>query len=124
MVFLSLRWIFSKFMGGISGLTRLGASLAGQQSGFNRASKAVTEEAAQGILTGPQMAGINFIADKLGFNIESMIEEHGATQTLAGITQLLSMVGIDPQKILTEGIGSMAKGLLGQSSTVKQGKLP
>lgn len=112
-LFLSLRWIFGKL---INPLTHLGAKMAGESSGFNRASKAVTEDAAEGILNSPNIAGLKMIASQLGFDIDGMIEDHGAVETLAGITQVLAVVGINPQDLLMKGIGSLGKNLLGQES--------
>lgn len=120
---IGLRWVLLKALEGISGLTHLGAKIAGEASGFRGASKAVAEEAAAGVLTGPQLSGIKMLASQLGFDLDAMIEEHGATETLAGITQLLQMIGIDPMELLNRGVGGLTKHLLGKGHP-KTGRLP
>lgn len=122
--FLSLRWLFGKIAEGLSGLTHLGAKVAGEASGMLGAKKAVRNEIASGILKSPNLAGVRLIASQVGFDIDGMIEEHGAEETLAGAIQIMEMLGMNPQKMLMDGIGSIGKGLLGKSSTVNRGELP
>lgn len=114
---ISLRWVFSKISGSISSLTHLGGKIAGEASGNMRATKAVREDLAEGFLGGPNLAGLKMIAGQFGFDIDTMIEEHGAENTLAGIIQILQMVGIDPMKLLSQGLGGITKNLLGGSGT-------
>lgn len=98
------------FAKAISGLTSLGAKVAGEASGHIRANKAIIEEGARGILASPNIAGVRMLARQVGFDLDSMIEEHGATETLLGLTQLLGMMGIDIQKVLSGGLKSVLPG--------------
>ncbi len=104
LIFLSFRWILNKIF---NPMISAGASLLGQKSGSNRATRAVTNEVAEQILSTPKLAGMKMIASNLGFDIDGMIEEHGALETLTGIQQVLSMLGIDVMKVAQEGLGGL-----------------
>ncbi len=107
-VFLSLRWILSKIF---NPMISAGASVLGMKSGDNRATRAVANEAAEQFLSGPKMAGLKMVASQFGFDIDSMIEEHGAVNTLMGLQQIAGMLGIDIMQIAEQGLGSITKGL-------------
>ncbi len=107
-VFLSFRWILGKVF---NPMISAGASVLGMKSGDNRATRAVANEAAQQFLSGPKMAGLKMIASQLGFDIESMVEEHGAVNTLMGLQQIAGMLGIDIMQIAEKGLGGLTKGL-------------
>lgn len=113
LVFLSLRFVFSKIVGGISGLTSLGAKVAGENSGLIRGNRAATEEVASKILNSPNLAGLKMIASQAGFDIDEMIEEKGALNTLSGLQQVLGMLGVDVNQILTQGLGSVVGNVFG-----------
>ncbi len=81
------------------------------KSGDNRATRAVANEAAEQFLSGPKMAGLKMVASQFGFDIDSMIEEHGAVNTLMGLQQIAGMLGIDIMQIAEQGLGSLTKGL-------------
>lgn len=124
LLFLILRWLFGKIFSGLSSFTSLGAKVAGEKSGFNRASKVVMEDAAEGILGSGQLGGIKMLASQFGFDLDSMIEEHGAVETLSGITQLLGILGINPTDLITKGLAGIGKNLLSgqkQSSSSELG---
>lgn len=122
--FLSLRWLFSKIGESLSGLTHLGAKVAGQAAGTMRATKAVRNEMAEQFLSGPALSGLRMIGSQIGLNIDEMIEEHGAEETLAGAMGILQILGINPQDLLTEGIAGIAKHLLKGGTTSERGSLP
>lgn len=120
-IFILLRFLFNKITSSFSSLTSLGAKYAGNQSGMIRAGKAVTNEAAMQFLNSPQIGGLKMIASQLGFDLDGMIEDHGAVETLTGITQLLNIVGIDPMTLMTQGIGGLTKNLKGEKDLLKSG---
>jgi len=128
LVFLSLRFVMGKIGSSISGLTSLGAKVAGTNSGFNRGSGAVSQEVAGKILNSPNLAGLKMIASQAGFDIDDMVEERGALQTLAGLQQVLGMLGVDVNQIMSEGLGSVVGNSLfgggsGSSGSRKIGNL-
>ena len=117
----AMRWLFKNIAGSISSLTHLGGKLAGEASGSRRASKAVTQDVAKSILGSPQLSGIKMIAGQLGIDIDQMVEDHGAIETMNGITQVLGMLGIDPTSFLSQGLGSLTKGFkIGENKQVSE----
>lgn len=79
-------------------------TILGKESGKSRAQDATTEALAQGVLSGPNLAGIKLAAKGLGVDIDGMIEEYGAVETLAGAKQLGDMLGIDILGVLSQGL--------------------
>jgi len=121
-VFLVMRKLFGGIMETLfNPMMKTGAKILGEKSGHTRAVKAVMKESAQGILQGPQLSGLRMIASQVGFDIDQMIEDHGAVETLAGLTQLLSMLGIDAKQLMEGGLSSITKGLLGDKTKSLQG---
>lgn len=117
MTFLSLRWVFGKLAKGFETFTKMGASQMGVKSGISRGTKAAMDSAAKNVLSSPKIAGIKMLASQFGFDIDSMIEEHGSVETLAAINQVLGLLGIDMNTFLEKGL----KGLLGSVTKVKSG---
>ena len=77
--------------------------------------KAVVSDAAEMVLSSPQLAGIKMVAEQVGFDIDAMVEKHGPAGALQGFTQLLAMLGIKLPDVLGaltsgEGIGSLLSG--------------
>lgn len=118
-ILVPLRWIFGKLAKPLSGFAKLGAKIAGEKSGFLGASNAVKNSVASGILNSPQISGLKMIAKQFGFDLDEMIADHGEAETLAGLTQILQMVGIDPAQLLSQGLGSLGKDFLGSSNNSK-----
>lgn len=111
-IFMSMRWLFGKIAESIGGFTNLGAKVAGEVSGMRRSTKAVRNKVASDVLEGPNLAGLKMLASQFGFDIDGMIAQHGAEETLAGITQVLAMLGLNPTDLLSKGIGSLIPSLL------------
>lgn len=103
--FLMLRWllprIFSEITGSLSSLTKLGAKVAGKQSGYNRAVQSVQKDALDALLNSPQAQGVKLLASQLGFDVDSYIEEHGAAPTIEALVGLADMFHIDIGSFLT-----------------------
>lgn len=70
-------------------------SILGKQSGETRHNKAITDQIAVDVLNGPKFSGLKLVAKGLGMDVDEYIEEHGATDTIAGIMSLAQMLGID-----------------------------
>lgn len=84
------------------------STILGKESGRVRAEKATTEDIAQQVLSNPQIQGWKMIAKTaLGIDLDEMIEEHGAVETLAGLKQIGETLGIDITQLLVQG----AKGI-------------
>jgi hypothetical protein len=94
---------------GISSLTHLGAKVAGARSGESRKRKAIVNDMAQGFLNSPKMTGLKLIGKQLGFDLDAMVEEHGAAETMQGLSQLAGMVGIDITQFVSGNIGLSAQ---------------
>lgn len=82
-------------------------SVMGQKSGESKKQKAMVDKIATQVLDSPNLAGLKMLGKQLGIDVDAMVEEEGAVETLSGIQQLAGMLGIDISKFLTQG----AKGL-------------
>jgi len=91
-------------------------SILGKKSGAARTEQAVVDDAAEQFLSGPQMGGIKFAMDAIGIDLESMVEKHGAAGTMSGLLQLAGLLGIDIQKLITDGASGGLAGIMGGSS--------
>jgi hypothetical protein len=113
MVFLSLRWILPRvgeeLADAISPLTTIGARMAGEKSGQSRKQKAIVNNMAQGFLSSPKMIGLKLVGKQLGFDLDAMVEEHGAVETMQGLSQLAALVGIDITQFVSGNIGLPAQ---------------
>ena len=79
-------------------------SILGKESGKVRTQEAVTNKLATQVLSGPQLAGLKMAAKAVGIDLDDMIEEYGAVETIQGLSQLGSMLGIDVSQLLSSGI--------------------
>lgn len=66
-------------------------SILGKQSGDARSVRAVQDNIATNVID-QQLGGLKMIAGQLGFDVDEMIEQYGATSVLQGIQQFLPMV--------------------------------
>ena len=83
-------------------------TILGKEGAQVRAEKATTEDIAMKVLSNPNIQGWKMIAKSaLGIDLDEMIEDHGAVETLAGLKQLGDTLGIDIASMITQG----AKGL-------------
>lgn len=95
--------------------TKHAMSIMGKAGVESRSQKAVVSDAAEMVLSSPQLAGIKMVAEQVGFDIDAMVEKHGPAGALQGFTQLLAMLGIKLPDVLGaltsgEGIGSLLSG--------------
>lgn len=96
-------------------------SVLGKKSGEVRSQQAAVDDVAVSVLEGPQMQGIKMALGAIGVDIDDMIEKHGPTGTIAGLSQLAGFLGIDIGALLSGGLDGLGKGLLpgvGQRSNV------
>lgn len=79
-------------------------TIMGKESGRVRAEKATTEAIATQVLDNPNIQGWKMIAKSaLGIDLDEMIGEYGAVETLAALKQIGETLGIDIQSLLIQG---------------------
>jgi len=81
-------------------------TILGKQSGAVRANQATVNDMATQIISGPKFAGLKLGAKALGVDIDSMIEEHGAMEVMAGAQQIAGMLGINITDLVSGGLGN------------------
>jgi len=100
-------------------LVKQSMSVLGKKSAESRAEKRVVDDVATQILDSPQIAGYKMMAkEALGVDIDGMVEEYGAPQTLMGIQQILGMLGIDLTSALSGGLGKGLNITTGSGNTI------
>lgn len=91
-------------------------SILGKESGRIRAEKVTTDAIATQVLNNPNIQGWKMIAKSaLGIDLDEMIEEHGAVETLAALKQIGDTIGINIPDLIIQG----TKGL---NTTTDSGK--
>lgn len=83
-------------------------TILGKESGKVRARQGTVDALALNILDGPRMKGLKMAAKTLlNIDIDSFIEEHGATDTIAGLKEIAGLLGIDISQVLMgEGLNT------------------
>lgn len=79
-------------------------TILGKESGKVRAEKATTDAIATQVLNNPNIQGWKMIAKSaLGIDLDEMIEEHGAVETLAALKQIGETIGINIPDLIIQG---------------------
>jgi hypothetical protein len=79
-------------------------TIMGKESGKVRAEKATTEAIAKQVLDNPNIQGWKMIAKTaLGIDLDEMIGEYGAVETLAALKQIGETMGINIPELITQG---------------------
>ncbi len=104
-------------------LVKRSMSIIGTKSGEKRHDERIINEMATDFLNNPNMKGVKMAAKGLGFDIDEYITEHGASDTIQGITSLGQMLGIDVIGML-QNPQALLDGFNRESSEVTSDKNP
>jgi microsomal dipeptidase-like Zn-dependent dipeptidase len=100
-------------------LVKQSMSVLGKKSGEVRAEKATVDKMAKQVLNSPNLAGYKMLGKQLlGIDVDEMIDEEGAMNTIAGLRTLAQALGIDITQMIGQGLqGNMIQPAQTQTTT-------
>jgi len=97
-------------------------SIIGSLGGDSKRNNAIVQNIATDILSSPRFSALKMGADMLGFDFDSYVDKYGAVETLTGLNQLGSILGIDVNQLLIGGNGSLSEPSTGANPYFKGGR--